>query len=209
MKSQPRSTISLKLGKEILSPFSILLQKGFMAEVHSGLSIKKLLCEIFNIEEDYLEGRIQTIFLDGKPVDDVDKALVSHGSVLALSAAMPGLVGSTFRRDGALAAFRSSITHQQEGRVPNDHEGVAVWIKLFNLLVNEMGPQFLKNGIIVKKEDMRHVLDEGEYALKSCATSIQLNGAEIPYEQLHTFDWSQLSENLLLKVAVSSGTNGQ
>ncbi len=176
-----------------------------MAEVHSGLSIKNLLCEIFNIEEDYLEGRIQTIFLDGKPVDDVDRALVRHGAVLALSAAMPGLVGSTFRRDGALAAFRSSITHQQEGRVPNGQEGVAVWIKLFNLLVNEMGPQFLKNGIIVAKEDIRSVLEDGGHALEPVTRSIDLDGRKIPYEQLHAFNWSQVSENLLLKVSVSAG----
>ena len=205
MKSQPRSTISLKLGKEILSPFSILLQKGFMAEVHSGLSIKNLLCEIFNIEEDYLEGRIQTVFLDGKPVDDVDKALVRHGSVLALSAAMPGLVGSTFRRDGVLAAFRSSITHQQEGQVPSGREGVAVWIKLFNLLVNEMGPQFLKNGIIVGKEDIRSALEDGSHTLEPVTRSVELDGRKIPYEQLHTYNWSQVSANLLLKVSVSTG----
>ena len=200
-----RSTISLKLGKEILSPFSILLQKGFMAEVLSGLSIKNLLCEVFNIEEEYLEGRIQTVFLDGKPVDDVAKALVRHGSVLALSAAMPGLVGSTFRRDGALAAFRSSITHQQEGQAPNGHESVAVWIKLFNLLVNEMGPQFLKNGIIVGKEAIRSVFEDGSHTLEPVTRWVDLDGRKIPFEKLHTFNWSQVSENLLLKVSVSSG----
>ena len=209
MKSQPRSAISLELGKKLLSPFSILLQKGFMTEVHSGLSIKKLLCENFNIEEDYLEGRIQTVFLDGKPVDDVDKALVSPGAVLALSAAMPGLVGSTFRRDGALAAFRSSITHQQKESVRNGREAVVISIKLFNLLVNELGPQFLKNGIIVKKEDMRHVFDDGGYMLQSCTRSVELDGTAIPYEKLHTFNWSQISENLLLKVSMASGTNDQ
>ncbi len=207
MESQPRSTISLKLGKVRLSPFLILLQSGFMAEVPSGLTIKSLLCGNFNVEEDYLEGRIQTIFLDGKPVDDVDKALVDHGSVLALSAAMPGLVGSTFRRDGVLAAFRSSITHQQGERVPNGHEGVAVWIKLFNLLVNEMGPQFLKSGIIVKREDIRSVLEDGSHTLAPVTRSVELDGKKISYEQLHTLNWSQVSENLLLTVSVSSGGN--
>ncbi len=178
-----------------------------MAEVPSGLTIKSLLCGNFNVEEDYLEGRIQTIFLDGKPVDDVDKALVDHGSVLALSAAMPGLVGSTFRRDGVLAAFRSSITHQQGERGPNGHEGVAVWIKLFNLLVNEMGPQFLKSGIIVKREDIRSVLEDRSHTLAPVTRSVELDGKKISYEQLHTLNWSQVSENLLLTVSVSSGGN--
>ncbi len=209
MKSQPRSTISLKLGKARLSPFLVMLQSGFMVEVPSGLTIKSLLCGNFNVEEDYLEGRIQTIFLDGKPVDDVDKAMVNQGSVLALSAAMPGLVGSTFRRDGALAAFRSSITYQQEEGVPSGQRGAAVSIKLFNLLVNEMGPQFLKKGIIVKREDIRPALEDGGHVLKPVIRSVELDGKEMSYEQLHTLNWSQVSENLLLKVSVSSGTNDQ
>jgi hypothetical protein len=56
-----------------------------------------VLCDQFQVETDYLENRIKTIFLDGKPVDDEDKAVLKNGSTLALSAAMPGLVDSTFR----------------------------------------------------------------------------------------------------------------
>ncbi|MDJ0723345.1 MAG: hypothetical protein QNJ04_17025 [Desulfobacterales bacterium] len=203
MKSQPRSTISLKLDKARVSPFLVLLQSGFVVEVPSGLTIKKLLCGNLKVDEDYLEGRIQTIFLDGKPVDDVDTALVNHGSVLALSAAMPGLVGSTFRRDGVLAAFRSSITYQQEETVANGHQGVAVWIKLFNLLVNEMGPQFLEKGIIVNREEIRLAFEDGSPVLLPVTRSVELDGKEIPYEQLNTLNWSQLSENLHLTVWVS------
>jgi len=44
------------------------------------------------LDEDYVTQRISTIFLDGKPVDDIDTLLVRDGAVLSLSAAMPGLV---------------------------------------------------------------------------------------------------------------------
>ena len=207
LKSQTRSTISLKLDKFIHLPLSSLLQKGFLVEIPKGSTIKSLFCEHFNVEENYLEDRIQTIFLDGKPVDDVDKAMVKNGSNLALSAAMPGLVGSTLRRGGVLAAFRSSITYQQEEPVPDRPEGVLVSIKLFNLLINELGPQFLKKGIIINKADVKPILDDGSHALKSLSKSIELDGKEILYEQLYTLDWSQVSENLLFKVSESSGTN--
>ena len=76
LKSQTRSTISLKLDKFIHLPLSSLLQKGFLVEIPKGSTIKSLFCEHFNVEENYLEDRIQTIFLDGKPVDDVD--LIAH-----------------------------------------------------------------------------------------------------------------------------------
>ena len=57
--------------------------------------------------------KIQSIMLDGKPVDDIGSAMIHDGSVLALSAAMPGLVGATLRRGGAYASFRSAITYHE------------------------------------------------------------------------------------------------
>jgi len=90
------------------------------------------LCGHFKVEENYLEDRVKTIFLDGKPVDDVEKAMANNGSVLVFSAAMLGLVGATFRRGGALAAFRSGITYQQEDSIPDSSEEALILIKLFN-----------------------------------------------------------------------------
>ena len=79
MKAQPRTTLSFKLDKAIYSPFSHLLQKGFLVETLTGSTIKNLLCEHFKVEENYLEDRITTIFLDGKPVDDAAGPVYRHG----------------------------------------------------------------------------------------------------------------------------------
>ena len=209
MKAQPYTTLSLTLDKKILSPFINLLQKGFLVKTPTGSTIKDMLCDHYDVDENYLEHRIQTIFLDGKPVDDVDKAMVKNGSNVALSAAMPGLVGSTFRRGGVLASFRSGITYRQEEPASNTPEDVVVSIKLFNLLVNELGPQFLRNGIIIKREDFRYILDDGSHKLKISTRSVELDGEEIPYEQLYSLNGSQDSGNLLFKVFESSGTIGQ
>jgi hypothetical protein len=209
LKAQPYTTLSLTLDKKILSPFINLLQKGFLVKTPTGSTIKDMLCDHYDVDENYLEHRIQTIFLDGKPVDDVDKAMVKNGSNVALSAAMPGLVGSTFRRGGVLASFRSGITYRQEEPASNTPEDVVVSIKLFNLLVNELGPQFLRNGIIIKREDFRYILDDGSHKLKISTRSVELDGEEIPYEQLYSLNGSQDSGNLLFKVFESSGTIGQ
>ena len=204
MKAQPRTTLSFKLDKAIYSPFSHLLQKGFLVETLTGSTIKNLLCEHFKVEENYLEDRITTIFLDGKPVDDVDKAMVKDGSVLALSAAMPGLVGSAFRRGGILAAFRSGITYQQEDTISDSDSVAVVTIKLFNLLVGELGPVFLKKGIIVNREDVIHVLDDRGNTSGSLVRCVKMGKKEMPYEQLSALNWSKEPEKMFFKVSISS-----
>lgn len=122
-------------------------QNGFKIKTTVNCSIRRLLCDHLGISPAYLEERIKTIFLDGKPVDDLDTAIVKNGSTLALSAAMPGLVGATMRRGGVLASFRNTITHEKESQTSDEEKGT-VCIKLFNMLINELMPHFLHLGVI-------------------------------------------------------------
>jgi hypothetical protein len=209
LKTQPQTTITMVLDKAIFAPFSPLLQKGFFVEAPTGCTIKTLLCDHFNIDENYLENRVKTIFLDGKPVDDLDRATVSNGSVLALSAAMPGLVGSTLRRGGVLAGFRSSITYQQVDATSHSPRGVQILIKLFNLVVNELGPAFLNDGIIVRREDMERIFSDRSAELETFVRSLELDAKEMPYGQLASADWSEMTEQLLFKISSISGVDDQ
>lgn len=193
------STLLLKLGEENFSSFFPILQQGFMVKTLVGTSIRNLLCEQYEIEADYLAERIKTIFLDGKPVDDVETAVVKDDSTLALSAAMPGLVGATFRRGGHLAAFRSSITYQGEGPAADTCEMGMVRIKLFNMLAREMGPVFLRQGIWVKKEDIADLLKDQADMLGSLITYAEKDGQEITPEQIGVLNWSE-AEDVDLKV---------
>jgi hypothetical protein len=118
-----------------------------------GVSIKALFCEQFGLTPEYVVERISTIFLDGKPVDDIESAIIKDGSSLALSAAMPGLVGATMRREGVYSSLRSSITYEEKYSNYQSKEG-AVTIKLFNLLMKELGPLLLKRGIFVKSTEL-------------------------------------------------------
>ncbi len=144
------ATLSLILKPNYFRRLLPLMQQGFLMKVPAGGSIKAVLCQHLGLSPDYLEGRIQTIFLDGKPVDDVDKAFVGDGATLALSAAMPGLVGATFRKGGFYAAMRAGITYS-EGQKTVPGAECLVALKLFNLLASELGPLFLEKGIWVKK----------------------------------------------------------
>ncbi len=134
------------------SPFIFsLLQEGVTVRVRAGCSVKDILCNDLHIAPEYVEERIKTVFLNNRPVDDYENALVREGDRLALSAAMPGLVGATLRRGGVLSAFRSSITHLSEEQCESFAQG-EVTIKLFNLLVREMAAPLLTHGIIVEGE---------------------------------------------------------
>jgi hypothetical protein len=134
--------------KKDISLFFPLLQLGGMVRSRVGCSVMTFLSEEMEISRETIE-KIQSIFLDGSPVDDLESAMVKDGSVLALSAAMPGLVGATLRRSGAYSSFRSGITYHETGEHCASGEGF-VRIKLFNLLMAELGPGLLKKGIFIE-----------------------------------------------------------
>ena len=88
-----------------LPAFFPLLQKGVYIEIDSGVTVRRILEQYCAGGNGYILRRIQTIFLNGKPVDDTDAAILKDGDCLALSAAMPGLVGATMRSGGLLPDF--------------------------------------------------------------------------------------------------------
>jgi len=202
VKDHTHIKLALKSEKGSLSSFFPLLQKGFTVKTQAGCSIKNLLCEQFGVDANYYEDRIQTIFLDGKPVDDAETAIVKDGSAVALSAAMPGLVGSTFRRGGALAAFRNGITYRERDEISGMDGAEMVTVKLFNLLVGELGPVFLKEGIWVKKQDAERVLKDLFDMLLSSVELLEKDGREMSSEQFAAWDWSEEPGDVLLSVMI-------
>lgn len=143
-----------------------------------------LLSDQFGLPAEYIENRIQTIFLNGKPVDNMDTAMVRDGSILALSSAMPGVLGATLRRGGYYSQMRSQITHVEEAESPRQKDGQII-VKLFNLTIRELGPLFLERGILIDGEDLKdffkgrlHDLEGGCVAATADGGSIEM--AEIP-----------------------------
>jgi hypothetical protein len=133
--------------------FFPLLQKGFALEVSLGRPIRALLRDQLGVPEEYIDARIQTVFLDGKPVDDIDTALVWDGAILALAPAMPGLMGAMLRRGGYYAPMRSGITHRDDTATQGSGKGRIV-VKLFGMALRELGPVFLARGVGVDAEDL-------------------------------------------------------
>ena len=156
-ESRRHPHVHLSLETETPSAFVELLQNGFLFGCRVGVSIVSFLCEELGLSRPYVAEKISTIFLDGRCVDDIDSAMLKEGSVLALSAAMPGLAGASLRRGGVYSALRSSITYRQSDQ--RKAENGLCLIKLFNLLTVELGPVFLRRGILVRPEELVTFLD--------------------------------------------------
>lgn len=156
-KMDPGSRVSLTVETKDFIPFGFILQQGFRIEVQTGCSLKSLLGDQFGISSEYIKTRIKTIFFNGKPVDDYNSAIITGNAVLALSAAMPGLVGATFRSGGILSPFRSGISFKNTAESSQGEKQGKVTIKLFNLLVKEIGPRFLEAGIWVETHAVKDV----------------------------------------------------
>lgn len=147
------TNLDLSMKPDRLGEFFPLLQQGVAVEAHVGCGLDVLLCRQWGVPTEYAAQRITTVFLNSRPVDNLATTLIRENDVLALSGAMPGLVGATMRRGGFYAAMREGITHQ--GAASEEPDRLATLrVKLFNLLLPELGPGFLQRGIIVSATEL-------------------------------------------------------
>jgi hypothetical protein len=128
-------------------------------KVRLGGSIRSVLCEQLGLDPDYVKNRIQTAFLNGKPVDDFDTALVEEGAVLTLSGALPGLAGATLRKGGFYRSLRASLSHRNEPGERAGKEGF-ITVRIFNILLAELAPVLLSHGVFVSKPDFAAFLED-------------------------------------------------
>lgn len=190
MSRQPlTSELCLYLAENRIPNFFQLLQQGFGVKVQTGCSVKSLLCEQLGLDPEYVEKRIQTLFLDGKPVDDINSAMIRDGSTLALSAAMPGFVGAVLRKGGYYASMRITISHREETDSRDEQEGM-VSLKLFNLLLKEMGPVFLKRGVWIRRKDLDDLLKRESDDFWTGVEKAILDGKERDLKRLSKMRWA-------------------
>ena len=182
----PTARLSLIVKAELVPIFFQMLGQGFKVNAQIGCSVKELICNQLGIHEDYLTKRIQTIFLNAKVVDDVKSAIVNEGSILALSGAMPGLAGAILRSGGIYAGMRSQISHDKN-KLPSQSKNGQITLKLWNLVVKELGPTFLERGIWIQPDEMRSFIERHWEALKTGCNTVELDGKQATIEQLHDF----------------------
>jgi hypothetical protein len=189
MHAEKHGYLRLHFNNNRITAFFPLLQQGFSLEIAAG-NVNERLCQICDMDPETLRSLIQTVLLNGKPVDDMTKASIQSGDCLALSAAMPGLVGATMRSGGILAGFRRTISHRTPQTRSDTQNGVLT-IKLFNLLLKDIGPRLLQKGILVELEAFRNLLSSFSKAdWNDCETSV-LNDQSVPPDTLADMVWPQ------------------
>jgi hypothetical protein len=166
-----------------MGDFFLLLQQGFDVPVLVGCTLENLLELQWQLAPDYVTKRIATIFLDSSPIDDLATAIIRENSVVALSGAMPGLVGATMRRDGFYANLRRNITYRE--LLPDTPKVVArIHVKIFNILLPELGPDFLQRGVLLGITELADFLKSKTAAFWRDCTSAVLNGVVVAPAQL-------------------------
>jgi hypothetical protein len=187
----------------LISSFFLLLQQGVTVKGGVGCSVRMFLDKEIGVTPDIME-KIQSIFLDGRPVDDIDSAVVRDGSILAVSAAMPGLVGATLRRGSVYSSFRNTITYREtEGQyVPG--EGF-VQVKIFNLLMDTLGPGLLRKGVFEKSSALMIFLKGQSGDFWQGCRQILLNGKPLNRPASEYSDLLSRHDWIFLSVVIENG----
>ena len=145
MHTDPNTRLTLVLPATIAAGFASLLQHGILYPVPGPVAIRPFLLSLPGFTADYIEGTVQTIFINGAAADSLDRPL-GQGGTLALSAAMPGLAGAIFRRQGPHGSLRSRIA----GDAPIGADGPGcITLKLFNSIAADRVLDLLAAGIRV------------------------------------------------------------
>ncbi len=191
-----------KVAPSKLRTFHFLLQQGLRIETLVGGSVQDFLVRQLGLNPKVIDEKIQTIFFNGKAVDDPGRAFLTDGASLALSGALPGLVGATMRRGGFYASLRNPITFQGGPGFQGPQKGKIV-LKLFNILLQDLGPRILENGFMIEESKLLDFLRRNESDLADECQIRDGNGIEIPYRYLLTVLSEKPGKDLFVKVGAA------
>jgi len=196
MNQQNATRLEITLQPKLLEFFLPIFQQGVWVRGVLGCSIRSFLNTYAKLDDDYIDRRIQTFFLNNKPVDNIDSAVVQDQDTLALSTAMPGLLGAMLRKGSYYAAMRQSISQQDRQQSTGAHEG-RVRLRLFNFLISEIGPNLLKQGIWIEEKHLRPCLENLAVRFRAQGLDIKVNSENKKIEEWSSIHWA---EEVLLKV---------
>ena len=143
--AQAFPVLELDLPAEALPGIASLLQHGVLFPIAKPIPLLSFLVTLPGFSADYIEQNVQTIFINGVAADSLSKAMVD-GTTVALSAAMPGLAGAIFRRQGVHGSLRS----KQVTETPVAQSGAGyLTLKFFNSIATDRIEDLLHKGVLV------------------------------------------------------------
>ncbi len=175
MKKASSPIVELSIHASAIARFTALLQSGVDIETADTWSIGEFLDRLPGFTPDYIATRVQTVFLNGTAIDDLETPLAGERPVLALSAAMPGLAGAVFRKNSSFATFRSTRSHP----APRGIGTVTVTLKFFNMIATEKGEALLAAGVGCTAAGLIGFFSDHPSSL-TAITRAFINGQELP-----------------------------
>lgn len=193
----------LGVPKNMLGELHGLLQEGVLLEVPEGCTVWEVLVREMGLDQEFVEQRIQTLFLNSKPADDLEHSYIHDGDVIAVSAAMPGLVGAVMRRGGELSSMRSGISAcPEDGPCENSNCMAQVRVKFFNLLLAEIGEQLLQEGVLVQDARLQELLSQLPETFWEAADGLEVKGHKLDMRK-YSLDIPRQGRLLLFSVVVA------
>ncbi|MDR0239488.1 MAG: hypothetical protein LBI88_04555 [Deltaproteobacteria bacterium] len=127
--------------------WSLILQSGVRVACTVGIPLRLLLRQELELTEDQLRP-VDVLILDGMPVDDQEKTIVSDRARLALAAGLPGIAGLAMKQGSAVRALRSGITHTPGGEATPCSGTIC--LSLYSLVLPLLAGHFLRRGFVVE-----------------------------------------------------------
>jgi len=147
------------------------------------------------IFEEYVGKRIQTFFLTGKAVDDIDSALVHDGSILALSAACLDSLGQP---SGEGAIMRGCVARFPiERKIEVRHLIKGGWGSTVQSPDPGNGPFLLKRGVWIERKNFQEFVEGLPSQFWSACIEIRLEGEKLGRNELIHGVWD---EKVLLRI---------
>lgn len=171
--------LTLALPPSALTGFASLLQHGILFPVERPAAVLPFLLALPGFSADYIENTVQTIFINGVAADSLDRDL-GPDSTLALSAAMPGLAGAIFRRQGVHGSLRSRPAATKPS-VATDSGFIT--LKLFNSIATDRVQDLLSMGFLVTGKAL-HDFAAMREALFQPPTVATLDGKAVDHAEL-------------------------
>ncbi len=190
----PRLELLIPAGTS--NKYTTLLQAGILEERSASTTIGEFLASLPGFTNHYIRERIETIFLNGLPVDDLETRMSGPSPVLAISASMPGLAGAIFRKNSFHAALRTSKSDSLPDRALST-EKIIIRLKFFNSIASEKGGIILQNGCLMDCDSVLKFINYRRQ-LFSHLLALHCDDKAVRLADLETF--LPKSENVFLRI---------
>lgn len=198
--------LDLLVPRGALARYTSLLQAGIINTTAPTTTVGAFLASLPGFSENYINTRIETIFLNGLPLDDLTTVIKGPLAVLAVSGAMPGLAGAILRKNSFHAHLRTTTPHSSPSS-PAHHTDrpTTLLLKVFNVIAAERGPDLLNKGCTMNSDS---ILAFFAYRpdIHQDIIDLKCDGNNFPFRDLHQL--LQNNEQVFLRIHEDNDTPG-